>query len=440
MKILFLALFALIVTSLIGNITAVSRLLFALSKDSVIDKRLSFLSKKSIPQRAVWGIIAISAVIPFFGRTAIGWIVDVTTIGATIIYGFLSFAAWNLARKERKTKETVTGFLGTAIMVAFFAFLILPNIFSEAALAKESYFLFTAWSILGIIFFHRILKKDKEGLFGRSIVVWIVLLALILSMAFIWMVKANKNAVDGALLNINLYIQRLQESGVPEYYARASSYISESLKKIQAANFQSALVVVALFVLAIGTLASNLVIMRDRDSERREEIGRIRAMAERDSLTGVKSKRAYIEYEDQLNKRIEGAAADEALNFSVVVCDVNGLKTVNDTQGHKAGDEWIRGASSVICAHFKRSPVFRIGGDEFTAVLIGEDYENRKTIMEELSKTSKRNKALGRVVVAAGISDFVQGQDKKVAAVFDRADAIMYKNKKALKNPGEEIR
>lgn len=437
-RILLFALFALIVTSLIGNIVAVSRLLFSLSKDSMIDKRFSSVTKNGIPVRAVFAIAAVSAVFPFLGRTAIGWIVDVTTIGATIIYGFLSWAAWSVARKERKAREIRTGFLGMVLMIAFGVFLILPNLFWESAIARESYFLFIAWSILGILFFHSILKRDKEGHYGQSIVVWIVLLALILCMALIWMAKTNKAATDDALMKINLYIERLKENSDVQNFANAPSYMRGALSKIQISHLQSALVVVGLFVLSIGMLANNIMIMRKRDSEQREELGKMRALADRDSLTGVKSRRAYIEYEDQLNKRIEAAAPDDRMEFAVVVCDVNGLKTVNDMQGHKAGDEWIRAACSAICAHFKHSPVFRIGGDEFTAVLMGQDYDHRSEIMTELASFSERNKTLGRVVVAAGLSEFERGKDTRVASVFDRADNLMYENKKALKKPAKK--
>jgi len=59
----------------------------------------------------------------------------------------------------------------------------------------------------------------------------------------------------------------------------------------------------------------------------------------------------------------------EAPEFGVIGCDVNGLKKINDTLGHKAGDEYICAACKMLCEYFKHSPVFRIGGDEFVVIL-----------------------------------------------------------------------
>ena len=70
----------------------------------------------------------------------------------------------------------------------------------------------------------------------------------------------------------------------------------------------------------------------------------------------------------------------------VAVCDVNSLKAVNDTLGHKAGDEIIRRACSLICNTFKHSPVYRIGGDEFAVILSGRDYERRQELLSEMEE------------------------------------------------------
>ena len=90
---LMLSLLALIFTSLIGNISALSRLFYALSKDSVLPARFHRINRHGAPGHTILLIAGISSIIPFLGRTAIGWIVDVTTLGATLIYGFVSAAA-----------------------------------------------------------------------------------------------------------------------------------------------------------------------------------------------------------------------------------------------------------------------------------------------------------------------------------------------------------
>jgi diguanylate cyclase (GGDEF)-like protein len=156
-------------------------------------------------------------------------------------------------------------------------------------------------------------------------------------------------------------------------------------------------------------------------------------MANKDSLTGVKNKRAYAQAEAELDDYIAKFIQPP---FSVVVCDINGLKEVNDTKGHNAGDAFIRNACSIICNIFKHSPVFRIGGDEFAIIMKGSDYDERTHLMEELNKVLEANKHNGMVILAAGISDFDPDLDMRVQDVFERADNLMYDNKKICKALG----
>ncbi|WP_303805680.1 GGDEF domain-containing protein [Ruminococcus flavefaciens] len=157
-------------------------------------------------------------------------------------------------------------------------------------------------------------------------------------------------------------------------------------------------------------------------------------MANKDFLTGVKNKRAYAQAEAELDDYIAKCTQPP---FSVVVCDINGLKEVNDTKGHNAGDAFIRNACSIICNIFKHSPVFRIGGDEFAVIMKGSDYDERTHLMAELNKVLEANKHNGMVILAAGISDFDPDMDMRVQDVFERADNLMYDNKKICKALGD---
>lgn len=86
-----------IFTGLIGNYVALSRLLDSLSKDGLFPKWIGEKKDGFVPQNAILCILLISAIFPFFGRTAISWIVDVTTVGATIAYALASTAALKTA-------------------------------------------------------------------------------------------------------------------------------------------------------------------------------------------------------------------------------------------------------------------------------------------------------------------------------------------------------
>ena len=167
-----------------------------------------------------------------------------------------------------------------------------------------------------------------------------------------------------------------------------------------------------------------------REQKIREEASIAYEKARRDGLTGIKNKTAYGEFEAKLNQQIQSG---EDVEFAIAICDVNGLKDVNDTRGHIVGDEYIKAASRLVCNTFRHSPVFRVGGDEFVAILRGGDFEIREKLQNDFAETVKRNALDGQVVMACGISVFDKTCDHSVADVFKKADALMYQNKVSLK-------
>ena len=92
-------------------------------------------------------------------------------------------------------------------------------------------------------------------------------------------------------------------------------------------------------------------------------------LAVTDTLTGIGNKTAYFAKTREMDAEI---AAKRAC-FTVAVFDLNGLKTINDNYGHECGDKAIVDAAKVLIAVFGRDRLYRIGGDEFIAVLEGED-------------------------------------------------------------------
>jgi len=170
--------------------------------------------------------------------------------------------------------------------------------------------------------------------------------------------------------------------------------------------------------------------MLRREAQQEKELGSAKKLAYTDSLTGVKSSHAYVEMVKKTDQRI---ADGDIREFGVVVFDLNGLKEVNDTKGHDAGDRYIQDSCRMICEQFKHSPVFRIGGDEFVAFLEGEDFRNRKILLAAFETQTDENVRLGKPVVASGMSVFRHGHDNSYRRVFARADQRMYDRKGALK-------
>ena len=122
---------------------------------------------------------------------------------------------------------------------------------------------------------------------------------------------------------------------------------------------------------------------------------------------------------------------DRAPAFAITILDVNDLKKVNDTEGHKAGDQYLRDACKIICTTFKRSPVFRVGGDEFCVLSQGDDYERIDELIAQMNEHNEAAIRDGGIVIALGMARYEK--DSKVAPVYERADQTMYDNKSELK-------
>ena len=174
--------------------------------------------------------------------------------------------------------------------------------------------------------------------------------------------------------------------------------------------------------------------VNDVDAQVRQErelagsLFRAQVKANVDSLTGVKSKHAYVEAQEELDGLI---AQGSCPAFAVVVLDVNDLKRVNDIEGHQAGDAYLRAACAIICDVFTQSQVFRIGGDEFVVLLEGDELERRDELIARIDEHNEEANHTGGVVVSRGVAAF-EGEDC-VATVFARADQMMYENKASLK-------
>lgn len=181
----------------------------------------------------------------------------------------------------------------------------------------------------------------------------------------------------------------------------------------------------------VGILADSMQQMADCLSV---YMDRINELAYTDPLTGVKSKVAYTEEVGRLEKSIKEGVAQ----FGLVFFDLNNLKTMNDTYGHEAGDIYIKGACRLICTTYKHSPVYRIGGDEFVAILRGADLLNgSKLIKRFYDRMAIINRDAEdpseKVSVAAGMAVFKEEMDADYQSVFKRADGNMYMNKSAIK-------
>ncbi len=164
-----------------------------------------------------------------------------------------------------------------------------------------------------------------------------------------------------------------------------------------------------------------------RDQEQALRLSAARNRVNLDELTGVKNKHAFIDIENEINSMIDQGTVTP---FALVVFDLLGVHTVNDSQGHGAGDELLKQGCKVICDIFQHSPVYRVGGDEFVAITTGRDYDQIDVLMDSLMKRNKAGKVRGGVIVAGGMARY--GGELTMEDLFRRADDEMFKNKEEL--------
>ena len=95
--------------------------------------------------------------------------------------------------------------------------------------------------------------------------------------------------------------------------------------------------------------------------------------------------------------------------------------------------KYIKDSCCIICRQFQHSPVFRIGGDEFVALLEGEDFKNREALIETFNLQMEENLHNGREVISCGMEEFDPEHDINFSNIFERADKKMYSRKRILK-------
>ena len=156
---------------------------------------------------------------------------------------------------------------------------------------------------------------------------------------------------------------------------------------------------------------------------------------QKDALTSLKNRTAYENAKAHLRTLY---LAQDLPKFAVVMFDLNNLKEINDEYGHGMGDIYIKNSSVLICNTFKHSPVYRIGGDEFVAIVKNDDYDKKEELLKEfrdavLELSQPEIPPERRVSVAAGMADFDEIENENIDSIFKKADDRMYENKRKMK-------
>lgn len=234
---------------------------------------------------------------------------------------------------------------------------------------------------------------------------------------------------------------------VPTSYVHASltKYFSEEGKMtVWELICDNKAIVIFLITLIISMLW--LIVVQNRliraKNEAKKHSMKVRELSHRvfvDALTSVRNKGGYDDYILHLKERIK---KKDVVEFGICMFDCDNLKVINDKYGHEKGDVYLKTAAKAICEVFQHSPVFRIGGDEFTLILLNEDFKNRTELINlfkvncnTVNEQAKNDWEQIHISIGCAVSEL--SNMASVDDVFRKADQLMYENKRKRKGSKE---
>ena len=175
-----------------------------------------------------------------------------------------------------------------------------------------------------------------------------------------------------------------------------------------------------------ATLLSSIQFFVTNSLDRKKQQAYLEKLSYRDMLTGLYNRNRYIE-------RLEAYKQVEDQQIGAIYIDLNGLKKVNDEQGHRAGDELIVRAAGTIAGIFAED-AYRVGGDEFVVILLDVSREDFARKTEQLRRQMQENS------VDASIGGVWQASTENLEDLLRRADENMYREKKRYYSQADAAR
>ena len=310
------------------------------------------------------------------------------------------------------TKWTIGyGILAGSMVFSALAFLALLKPQSKALLP---FIYFSVVMLLGVcIYIGVFAEPNRPSIVVPAIIIGVTFLTLDRPIRFLIVQVVGL----AAFITLVCIFKKVQ----PEGTTMVGGINSVVLTDILASSvFTAAGVLISLFLSSLRM--RDLVMRKNAEAER-----------DRDALTNVANKLAYDRKVDSINNKL-----GDNLKFAVAIFDVNGLKQTNDTYGHDQGDKLLVRCCELVQASFPNTPIYRIGGDEFVAIIMGEDYANREKLIREFhEKMDSIHESATSLVedtsIAIGVAVYNPKRDRDYLSVFSRADAEMYDNKRVTK-------
>lgn len=175
-----------------------------------------------------------------------------------------------------------------------------------------------------------------------------------------------------------------------------------------------------------ATLLASIQFFVTNSLDRKKQQAYLEKLSYRDMLTGLYNRNRYIE-------RLEAYKQVQDQQIGAIYIDLNGLKKVNDEQGHRAGDELIVRAAGTIAGIFAED-AYRVGGDEFVVILLDVSREEFARKTEQLRRQMQENG------VDASIGGVWQASTENLENLLRRADENMYREKKRYYSQADAAR
>ena len=175
-----------------------------------------------------------------------------------------------------------------------------------------------------------------------------------------------------------------------------------------------------------ATLLASIQFFVTNSLDRKKQQAYLEKLSYRDMLTGLYNRNRYIE-------RLEAYKQVQDQQIGAIYIDLNGLKKVNDEQGHRAGDELIVRAAGTIAGIFAED-AYRVGGDEFVVILLDVSREDFARKTDQLRRQMQENG------VDASIGGVWQASTENLENLLRLADENMYREKKRYYSQADAAR
>ena len=160
--VLGVAMFCAVVSGMNAFYISTSRLMYAMAKEGSLPKWFEHLSPKyGTPTNAILFTMAMSLFAPWFGREILLWIVDMTSVGAAIVFAYTTGSAAVIGYRNGSRKYTVFGILGCLFSLFFLSLLIIPGM--PGYLTFQSRVVLFVWILIGVAFYFTIRKSYVKG-------------------------------------------------------------------------------------------------------------------------------------------------------------------------------------------------------------------------------------------------------------------------------------